>query len=134
MRNATEGFLAAKCGSFSDVSSPLQLEVMAVRIGLIWAFEMGFSNILCESNSLQIVKASRDPSINLSSLGQLIEDIKSLAPAVTKVPITHVRRQANGVAHRLARLGLSVDQCVEWLGSPPSIIIDVLAADCHPTV
>ncbi|KAB2626879.1 hypothetical protein D8674_020497 [Pyrus ussuriensis x Pyrus communis] len=92
---------------------------MAVRIGLIWAFEMGFSNILCESDSLQIVKASGDPSINLSSLGQLIEDIKSLAPAILQLT---------------CRLGLSVDQCVEWLGSPPSIIIDVLAADCPPTV
>lgn len=107
---------------------------MAVRIGLIWAFERGFSNILCESDSLQIVEALRQPSVILSPLGQLIEDIKSLAPVVTEVPITHGRRQANGAAHRLARLGFSINQCVEWVEHPPSIIIDILVADCSPYV
>ncbi|RXI08177.1 hypothetical protein DVH24_022321 [Malus domestica] len=92
-------FLAVKCEKFSDIFSPLQAEAVTVRIVY-------------------------DSSVNLSSIGQVIEDIKAIVSTVTKVSFTHTRRQANGVAHRLARTGLSVDQFCEWLGSPPSTIMD----------
>lgn len=38
----------------------------------------GFQKIHYESNSVQIVKASKDPSTNLSLVGQIVEDIKVL--------------------------------------------------------
>lgn len=78
----------------------------------------GFSNILCESDSLQIVEGLQQPSVNRSSLGQLIEDIKSLALVVTEAPIIHVCRQANVGAHRLAHLRLLINQCVNGRSIP----------------
>ncbi|KAB2598864.1 hypothetical protein D8674_001784 [Pyrus ussuriensis x Pyrus communis] len=84
-------FMPTKCLIFSDIFSPLQAEVVAVQVDLIWAFERGFTNLLCE----------------------MIADIKAIVSTVTEVSFTHTRRQwrqANGVAHRLARTGLSVDQ------------------------
>lgn len=79
---------------------------MAIRIGLTWAHERASTNILCESDLLQIVNALRDSLVNLSLVGQIIEDIKMLSPAVTESSITHIFRQANMEAHRLARLSL----------------------------
>ncbi|KAB2629256.1 hypothetical protein D8674_034051 [Pyrus ussuriensis x Pyrus communis] len=52
-----------------------------------------------------IVEALRDPSINLSSIGQIIEDIEALRSSITEVCFTHTHRHANQAAHRLARFG-----------------------------
>ncbi|KAB2635783.1 aspartic proteinase-like protein 2 [Pyrus ussuriensis x Pyrus communis] len=93
---------------------------MVVRIGLIWAHERGFTNILSEFDSLQIVDALRDSLVNLSFVGQSIEGIKMLSLIVTEAFISHIR----------PRLDLTLDQCCEWIGSPPSIIVDILVEDC----
>ncbi|KAB2631299.1 hypothetical protein D8674_008818 [Pyrus ussuriensis x Pyrus communis] len=103
---------------------------MAVTIGLIWAHEKGITNFLCEFDLLQIVDASQDLLVNLSFIGKIIEDIKMLSLTVTEAFISHICRQANRAAHRLARLSLTLDKCCEWLGSPPSIILDILVEDC----
>ncbi|RXH81950.1 hypothetical protein DVH24_036291, partial [Malus domestica] len=42
---------------------------------------------------------------------------------------THVCRQANTVAHRLARFGLNVGSQCEWFAQPHSFIIDLLIED-----
>ncbi|TQD76825.1 hypothetical protein C1H46_037658 [Malus baccata] len=66
-----------------------------------------------------------DVSTNMSSsIRQLVEDTKSILGF-----LTHVRRQANTVAHRFARFGLKVSsQCVRF-AQPPSFIIDLLVED-----
>lgn len=53
-----------------------------------------------------------------------MEDIKALLHLITEATVTHTRRNANYVAHRLAWIGLYLSQSYEWNGSPPSVIID----------
>ncbi|KAB2620352.1 hypothetical protein D8674_041726 [Pyrus ussuriensis x Pyrus communis] len=89
----------------------------------------GFANLICESNSLQIVEALRDPSTNLSYIGQLEEDIRVLVPLVIEVPFTHIHCSANMAAHRLARFGLLVEHTFDWITSPRRILINVLLED-----
>lgn len=63
-------------------------------------------------------------TLNLSTVGQIVEDIKALFHPITESTVTHMRRNTNSVAHRLAWVGLSLSQSYEWNGSPPSVIID----------
>ncbi|XP_068312488.1 uncharacterized protein [Pyrus communis] len=105
VRDDSGGFLAVKAANFRDTSSPLLGEALAVKSAVIWAIFRGFHNIIFETDSLQIVEALRDPSINLSSIGQIIEDIEALRSSITEVCFTHTHRYANQAAHRLARFG-----------------------------
>lgn len=72
------------------------------------------------------MKASKDSSTNLSLVGQIVEDIKVLLLTITEAIFTDTHQQANIVAHRLARIGLSCSQVCEWYGYLPSLIIDLL--------
>ncbi|XP_050136232.1 uncharacterized protein LOC126611989 [Malus sylvestris] len=123
-------FVAATTGRFDDVSSPLIPEAMAVRAGLQWAIDRGYHSLIIETDSLQIVQALRDPTLNSSIIGQVAEDCKALLNTITKANITHIRRNANIDAHCLAKVGLSLIQSCEWFGSPPSILTDILVEDC----
>ncbi|KAB2605235.1 hypothetical protein D8674_004952 [Pyrus ussuriensis x Pyrus communis] len=80
-----------------------QVEAVAVRACLVWAGDRGFQNFQCESDSLQIVQASRNPSTDLSDIGQVMEDIKELLSTITGAILTHTCSKANNAAHRLAR-------------------------------
>lgn len=62
-----------------------------------------------------------------------MEDTKALLSITVEVSCTCVRRQANGIAHRLARYGSSVELPCAWLDSPPNFILDLLFKDCNLT-
>lgn len=83
VRTDSGDFVAAICGSFEGVYSPLQAEAFTFRESLHWAVNMGFSNLFFKSDSLQIVEAVKNHILNLSSIGQLVEDIKALIQSIT---------------------------------------------------
>lgn len=111
-------------GSLNDVPFPLHAEALTICLPMIWATTRGSYGYYFEYNSLQIVNSLHDSSVNLSSVGQIIEDIKALLLTITEV--SHVRRQANGIAHRLARYGLLLSNDCNWVESPTVFIIDLL--------
>ncbi|KAB2600214.1 hypothetical protein D8674_010485 [Pyrus ussuriensis x Pyrus communis] len=45
---------------------------------------------------------------NIGHSGHIVEDAKIWLPTITEDAYTHVRRRANGIAHRLARFSLSI--------------------------
>ncbi|KAB2629333.1 hypothetical protein D8674_034128 [Pyrus ussuriensis x Pyrus communis] len=65
-----------------------------------------------------IVEALKDYSPILSLIRQVVEDIKALPSSITGALSTHALRQTNGVAHRLAHVGVTSSQSSEWLVSP----------------
>ncbi|XP_068338892.1 uncharacterized protein [Pyrus communis] len=104
IRNDRGRFVAAAAAAAEvDIVSYLLVEATAARMGLLLAMQRGFQNFILECDSLQIVAALRDTSPRLSDVGIIIEDLKVLMASNFGVYSTHFRRQANSVAHRLAR-------------------------------
>lgn len=64
----------------------------------------------------------------MSSIGHIIEDSKAMLYTITEASYTHVRSQANGVAHSLAPYTLIVSPYF-WLDTPPGFSADVLLKD-----
>ncbi|TQD75588.1 hypothetical protein C1H46_038885 [Malus baccata] len=89
---------------------------MAVHAGLAWTAESGFQNFIFENDSLQITSPLLEPSLNSRMVGPIVEDAKALLRSITGVTPSHVRRQVNGVAHRLDRIALQVDESCVGLG------------------
>lgn len=121
-------------GGFIQVLSshplPLFAEAIPVREGLALAYSWGFQNIIVESDSLQSVQALCFSSPDLSPVGLIVEDSRAIASAITRVSFTHIRCQANEVAHRLACYSLSFTAPALWFEEPPDIILDILFVDC----
>lgn len=129
IRDDTGKFVACFCKNSRDVFSPIQAETLALRDHVVWAATRGFHKIFVEGDSLQIVGALTNASPNLSTIGHIMDDVKHWLPTITKEVCTHIYREVNTVAHRLARFSLSIaDQC-DWFDSPPLLIADLLLED-----
>ncbi|CAN6715436.1 unnamed protein product [Malus baccata var. baccata] len=77
--------------------SPLQIEALAVREGL------------------ELVTMELETKSSILTLDLLF----------TWITASHIRRQANSVAHRLARFTLHSGGDCTWIDDPPSIISDL---------
>lgn len=106
-------------------STTFQIKVLAFHKGLELVVNMGPHNVIIESDSLhQTISAIREASLNVSPMGPLIEDAKFLPSLVPEVTSTHVQRQANYVAHHLARFALHTEGDRTWFDEVPSIVSD----------
>ncbi|KAM1228365.1 hypothetical protein ACFX2J_007471 [Malus domestica] len=68
------------------------------------------------------------------SFEDVFSPLQSEAMVVRAVTEATISRQANATAHHLARTGLSLSHCCEWLDSLPSIIVDLLVEESHSSV
>lgn len=83
----------------------------------------------CVSDSLQVIEAAKNSSTDFFEVRQIMEDIKVILSTITEVTITHTRCQANGIAHMLARYGISLSHACDWYNHPPSVILDLLVEE-----
>ncbi|XP_023899235.1 uncharacterized protein LOC112011074 [Quercus suber] len=80
-----------------------EAEVLACRKALEFAVESGFSELIIEGDNEFVMKSIAGSRPSLSRLGHLYADIQCIASGLHSVFITCVHRDANSVAHSLAR-------------------------------
>jgi hypothetical protein len=64
---------------------------------------MGFSKIVCEGDSLRVIKAICDPGSHYVRIWHFVDAIKKDASGFTLCYWIHCCREANSVAHNLVR-------------------------------
>ena len=84
-------------------SSVDEVETLAAVRAIYFAQEVGFSSIILEGDSERVIKSLRSEKSSFASFGHLIEDAKVLTESFVDFTVSHVRRQGNYVAHKLAR-------------------------------
>jgi len=92
-----------------------EAEVLASRKALEFAIEAGFSDLVIAGDSTTVMKAIHSPQCNMSRLGNVYKDIQWLLRGLGHGEINYVRRNANSVAHSLARYARQVDEDIVWL-------------------
>ena len=95
--------------------SPLEIETLAASSAVQFALELGFSNIALEGNSQVLMQALIHDRPFLSSDGLLIDDLRFNARCFNQLHYSHVKREGNMVAHKLARYTLNVSDFVVWI-------------------
>ncbi|KAL8541065.1 hypothetical protein ACS0TY_002374 [Phlomoides rotata] len=91
---------------FSDGTNTLA-EALALRFGLVRALEAGLGSMQAESDLKILIKTCKGEHTAEAYVMTLVEDIKSMGHIVQGIEFLHVRRDANKVAHTLARFGSS---------------------------
>lgn len=66
------------------------------------------------------------PSLDLSHVGPIIENAKSLLHLTFGVTAPHIRRQVNSIAHRLAFFAIHASGKCTWFDHPRIIVYDLL--------
>lgn len=101
---------------------------MGVREALSWLKDQRLYNAVVEMDSQLMYYAIKGPSVP-SSFDLIVDDIKESSKDFICLDFCFVKRSANEAARVVARVASSLSGCMEWLGTPPLFLLDVLHSD-----
>ncbi|KAL5843046.1 hypothetical protein ACOSQ3_013649 [Xanthoceras sorbifolium] len=89
----------------------------------------GFHLVGFKSDASSVISSilSKDPP--LSEMGLVISDILALVSLLSVSHISFAPRSCNGVAHQLARFGLSIPNFLAWIEEDPPCAVDSILSD-----
>ena len=104
-----EGLVLASCAKKIPVAySGCEIETMAAVAAFSFASDIGIKRAILEGDSLAVIKALREDASSLSSIGLLLDDVKSLTNSFDELSYFHTKREGNQVAHDLAKYAKSI--------------------------
>ncbi|KAL6511844.1 hypothetical protein OROGR_021441 [Orobanche gracilis] len=87
----------------SNVTCPEIAETLALLEAVRLAEEFGWQQVTIESDCLNVIKAINSQEVCLSSVGHMIDEIKSVFLLFSVISFQHTFRSANILAHDLAK-------------------------------
>lgn len=129
LRDYKGNFIAASTIFLPYVASSEMAEALAMREGLSLASRMGCNNIVAESDSTEIVEACSGKEQWWNESAAIFADCMDLSTLIDIVIFKHCPREANEVAHELAKSCFSAMTSRSWIDEPPSYILDKLPND-----
>ncbi|KAB2605929.1 hypothetical protein D8674_005646 [Pyrus ussuriensis x Pyrus communis] len=115
VRDEKGDFVAATALQFRGISSAILAEIMAARAAVLFARNMGVSQMVVQEDEMMVINA--------------LQNDKSFQ----NWKATFGRRETNKVAHRLARLGLTLGTQISWFEEPSDVIFYFLVEDSIPS-
>lgn len=106
----------------------MDAECIGVREALSWIMNFQNKKVKVESDSLLTIRALQGKKCNLMETGHVIESCRSMLQQLPLVSINHVRKQANRMAHSLAKITCSLN-CFIVFSSPPNHLVETLLND-----
>ncbi|KAL6130623.1 hypothetical protein ACLB2K_069002 [Fragaria x ananassa] len=122
VRDSNVVVVGGLCFRVSNGTSAEIVEAFAGRAASEMANEYGYS-IVFESDCLKLVKAVSDVGDDDSSFGQVVADVKQELSSLPCLFFSHVFRESNLAADKLAKLALNLDYSLRWNGPIPQELI-----------
>jgi len=115
VRDAEGTFVLAKAFTYSCMFLVEVGEALGLHVALQWMSDMQFDNVDFETDSKFTVDAFLSSRNDLSEFGYIISSCRSLfCSFFSNSRVEFVRRQANAVAHALAREATLLASPVRW--------------------
>ncbi|XP_024163854.1 uncharacterized protein LOC112170789 [Rosa chinensis] len=131
LRDDIGRFRAAFATPVNNVNTAKHTELMAIKDGLQLLQFMQVDNVVLETGCLEATYDISNATHNVTVLGGLIDDIKTILLSFCSVTISHTPRTCNGVAHRLACIAFEARENCFCYTRPPNCIADMLQYDCN---
>ncbi|PRQ25105.1 putative ribonuclease H-like domain-containing protein [Rosa chinensis] len=112
-------------GSFS----PLATELLALKAGLWFAFEMRILPLVVEVDSTEVARLVNTLNQSWGEEGFLIEEIKSLMKRCCITEVVFQPRECNKVAHSLAKFILNENENLYCIEYGPEWLIESIKID-----
>ncbi|XP_073119959.1 uncharacterized protein [Henckelia pumila] len=120
----------AKARAIRNPGSVKGAEITAIWFGLEFCMENDFSNVRVYSDSIQAIIAVNSPGEERGTKGAIALDVKDFLNGPKFLSVSHMRRTANLVAHKLAHLALSSDFSLDLSNSIlPSWLDSLVSCD-----
>ncbi|XP_010678553.1 uncharacterized protein LOC104894086 [Beta vulgaris subsp. vulgaris] len=129
IRDAMGTIVLACCGTLVGKYSADVAEALAARKVLTIAGEAGIRVDSVEGDCLKLIVHLQKQTAELSSFGNLVQDILALNVVGSCPVFQHICRNGNKVAHCLAKLSRSFNTSRVWLEDLPSEIQTCISDD-----
>jgi hypothetical protein len=104
-------------------------EALAMKEGLILANSRHCNDIIAESDSLEVIEACTGDQTWWMDSAAIYVDIVDTTITIDKVSFKHYRREANKVAHDLAKHSFLNKVSCNWVDEPPSFLLNNVVND-----
>ncbi|XP_074356116.1 uncharacterized protein LOC141695803 [Apium graveolens] len=125
LRDHLGSFVAGKAASFTNCHTVLEAETIAIWEGFKWLTSMSYQYVSVESDSFLSIQAIRRPCENLLELGHILESCRTIMQSRAGFSISFIKRQANKVAHEMAKIPCLLN-CQNLVTTPPSSVQEML--------
>lgn len=133
---SSSGDWIAGFSSCEGVGDIFLAELLAIKQGLLLAWNMNFRKIICESDSLDVINTLLDRSPRVHhAYALVILEVVQLLQHQWSVSLRHVFRKVNGSAEFLAKLGVRSNSSWKLWNDPPPGLGSLLLKDvlmCMP--
>lgn len=113
-------FIAASCSLIPHVSDAHTAETLALKHGLMLANDLGFHSIQIESDSIEVINACSGQERIWSGASAVYAECFIMAGMIGSVHFMHCNREANVVAHNLAKFAYDRNETCNWVDEPQS--------------
>lgn len=130
LRGPEGDFIAGKTINMQAPGSVFEAEAIGVREALSWVKDQQLQNkrVFIESDSQLTVRAIQNGNMNYLEAGVVMESCCQLLRQLELVSVNFVRRNANRVAHEIARFPC-LAYCQVLFTSPPLCVVEALMYD-----
>ncbi|KAB2632248.1 hypothetical protein D8674_028495 [Pyrus ussuriensis x Pyrus communis] len=112
------------------ILAPMQAEIATAREAAVFLHQWRTEQIILEGDALLVITAIQNNAmVNHGPFGLLLKDTQRILQSFKSWKASFVRRNANSMAHRLAKFSLTLDHPVSWFEEPPDLISDLLLED-----
>lgn len=106
-------------------------EAWALRDGLVLCKQMNWTKVIVELDAKVLVDALNNRGSHTTMISPLIEDCRFLASQIPQLVISHIYREANSCADRLANMGRLQHLDFVLHSSPPVGLGSSVMVDCQ---
>lgn len=111
LRDNAGVFLEGRTVAMGKAANAFEAECIGVREALSWVKNRTDRDVVVESDSKMTIEAITGDHEYVLEVGHVIDQCKMLLHSLTGTSVKHIRRQANKVAHGLAKMPCSVNCC-----------------------
>ncbi|XP_042958120.1 uncharacterized protein LOC122293670 [Carya illinoinensis] len=109
--------------------SPFNAEAHALMLAVLFSKEAGFLDLMLEADSLHVVEKLEKPVEDWSIGGLIVKDTRNVLKSFVSWSVCHTKRDANMVAHKLAKDALLSDYDQYDLEEIPICIKQLVATE-----
>jgi ribonuclease HI len=128
LRDDKGRFIAGGNGKIDYCTDILMAEALALRFGLTLAQRAGCNHLIINSDNLKVIDTMQDGGQSAGAAAAIFDDCFHYACDFVITRFEHCNREANKVAHELARL-VRFSLTFDWFEEPLNEIVIILAND-----
>lgn len=129
IRDGFRGMIAASNTFIPYLVDAPMAEAFALKEVLMLAQHIGGNRLIVQSDCLEVVQIMENGGFTANSAAAIYDECSIVWNGFQEISIEHLSREANNVAHALARQAIiSRTNCI-WDDDPPSFIVQLLSDD-----